>query len=51
VAWLTLGETFTWLKIIGAAVTMGGIAWAQFGGGKPAVQGSRPARRGVVRFT
>jgi len=35
VAWLSLGETFTWLKITGAAVTMGGIAWAQFGGGKP----------------
>ena len=35
VAWLTLGETFTWLKIAGAAITMGGIAWAQFGGGKP----------------
>jgi drug/metabolite transporter (DMT)-like permease len=34
-AWLTLGETFTWLKIAGAAVTMGGVAWAQFGGGRP----------------
>jgi drug/metabolite transporter (DMT)-like permease len=34
-AWLTLGETFTWAKIIGAAVTMAGVAWAQFGGGKP----------------
>jgi drug/metabolite transporter (DMT)-like permease len=34
-AWLTLGETFTWLKILGAAITMGGVAWAQFGGGKP----------------
>lgn len=34
-AWLTLGETFTWLKIAGAAVTMAGVAWAQFGGGKP----------------
>jgi drug/metabolite transporter (DMT)-like permease len=31
-AWLTLGETFTWLKILGAAVTMAGVAWAQFGG-------------------
>jgi len=30
-AWLTLGETFTWLKIAGAAVTMAGVAWAQFG--------------------
>jgi drug/metabolite transporter (DMT)-like permease len=34
-AWLTLGETFTWLKIAGAAVTMAGVAWAQFGGGGP----------------
>ena len=34
-AWLTLGETFTWLKIVGAAVTMTGVAWAQFGGGGP----------------
>ena len=34
-AWLTLGETFTWLKILGAAITMGGVAWAQFGGGPP----------------
>ncbi len=34
-AWLTLGETFTWLKIAGAAITMGGVAWAQFGGGRP----------------
>jgi drug/metabolite transporter (DMT)-like permease len=31
VAWLTLGEQFTWLKIAGAAVTMAGVAWAQFG--------------------
>ena len=35
VAWLTLGEHFTWLKILGAAVTMAGVAWAQFGGGRP----------------
>ena len=35
VAWLTLGEVFTWLKIVGAVVTMAGVAWAQFGGGKP----------------
>ena len=34
-AWLTLGETFTWAKILGAAVTMAGVAWAQFGGGHP----------------
>jgi drug/metabolite transporter (DMT)-like permease len=31
VAWLTLGETFTWLKIGAAAVVMAGVAWAQFG--------------------
>ena len=35
VAWLTLGETFTWLKIAGAVAAMAGIAWAQFGGGHP----------------
>jgi len=35
VAWLTLGESFSPLKIAGAAVTMAGIAWAQFGGGRP----------------
>jgi len=35
VAWLTLGEVFTPLKVAGAAVTMTGIAWAQFGGGHP----------------
>ena len=32
VAWWTLGETFTWLKIAGAVTAMAGIAWAQFGG-------------------
>jgi len=36
VAWMTLGETFTWLKIAGAAIAMGGIAWAQFGVRTPA---------------
>src|SRR5207248_9028821 len=35
VAWLTLGEQLTWLKIVGAGVTMAGIAWAQFGSGHP----------------
>lgn len=35
VAWLTLGEHFTWLKIAGAAITMAGVAWAQFGSGRP----------------
>lgn len=29
VAWLTLGETFTGLKIVGAVVALAGIAWAQ----------------------
>lgn len=33
VSWITLGETFTWLKIAGALVTMAGVAWAQFAGG------------------
>jgi drug/metabolite transporter (DMT)-like permease len=31
VAWLTLGETFTWLKVAGALAAMAGIAWAQLG--------------------
>jgi drug/metabolite transporter (DMT)-like permease len=31
VAWLTLGEQFTWLKIAGAGVTLAGVAWAQLG--------------------
>ena len=31
-AWLTLGESFTLLKLAGAAITMAGVAWAQFGG-------------------
>ncbi len=35
VAWLSLGETFTALKLAGAATTMAGVAWAQFGGGRP----------------
>lgn len=42
VAWLTLGEVFTWLKIIGAAVTMGGVAWAQFSGGPPRKEAGEP---------
>ena len=41
-AWLTLGETFTWLKIGGAAVTMAGVAWAQFGGGPPPKEAGQP---------
>jgi len=31
VAWLMLGEQFTALKLGGAALTMAGVAWAQFG--------------------
>lgn len=34
-AWLTLGESFTLLKIAGAAITMAGVAYAQFGSGRP----------------
>ena len=34
VAWLTLGEEFSLLKIAGAAVTLAGVAWAQFGSAK-----------------
>jgi drug/metabolite transporter (DMT)-like permease len=34
-AWLTVGESFTWLKIAGAVITMAGIAWAQFGTRSP----------------
>lgn len=35
VAWLSLGEKFTAMKLAGAAVTMAGVAWAQFGGHHP----------------
>ena len=42
VAWLTLGETFTGLKISGAAVTMAGVAYAQFGGGAPPREAAQP---------
>lgn len=41
-AWLTLGETFTWLKILGAAITMAGVAYAQFGGGPPPKEAGQP---------
>ncbi len=34
VAWWMLGEQFTALKLGGAALTMAGVAWAQFGGRK-----------------
>jgi drug/metabolite transporter (DMT)-like permease len=42
VAWLTLGEAFTWLKILGAAITMAGVAWAQFAAGAPAKATAQP---------
>ena len=42
VAWLTLGEGFTWMKIAGAAVTMAGVAWAQFGAGAPPREAAQP---------
>jgi drug/metabolite transporter (DMT)-like permease len=32
VAWLTLGEHFTWLKLGAATIAIAGVAWAQFGG-------------------
>jgi drug/metabolite transporter (DMT)-like permease len=35
VAWLTLGEAFSGLKIAGAVLTMAGVAYAQFGAGPP----------------
>lgn len=35
VAWLTVGETFTWLKLAGAALALTGIAWAQLGTKSP----------------
>jgi drug/metabolite transporter (DMT)-like permease len=31
VAWLVLGESYTWTKLAGAAVTLAGVALAQFG--------------------
>jgi drug/metabolite transporter (DMT)-like permease len=31
VAWLVMGESYTWIKIGGAAVTLAGVALAQFG--------------------
>jgi len=42
VAWLTLGEAFTWLKIVGAAITMAGVAYAQFGAGPPRKEAGQP---------
>jgi len=31
VAWLAMGESYTWVKLAGAAVTLAGVALAQFG--------------------
>ena len=42
VAWLTLGEAFTWLKIGGALLTMAGVAYAQFGAGPPRKEAAQP---------
>jgi drug/metabolite transporter (DMT)-like permease len=42
VAWLTLGEAFTWLKIAGALLTMAGVAYAQFGAGPPPKEAGHP---------
>lgn len=36
VAWITLGEQFTWLKTGAAIVVMAGVAWAQYGARAPA---------------
>jgi drug/metabolite transporter (DMT)-like permease len=41
-AWLTLGETFTLLKLSGAAITMAGVAYAQFAGGPPPKEAGQP---------
>lgn len=42
VAWLTLGEAFTWLKIGGAVLTMAGVAYAQFAAGPPPREAAQP---------
>ena len=42
VAWLTLGEQFTALKLTGAAVTLAGVAWAQFSAGPPPKAAAQP---------
>jgi len=31
VAWVAMGEGYTWIKIAGAAVALSGVALAQFG--------------------
>jgi drug/metabolite transporter (DMT)-like permease len=42
VAWWMLGEQFTALKLAGAALTMAGVAWAQFGGRKAGAASGPP---------
>jgi drug/metabolite transporter (DMT)-like permease len=42
VAWLTLGEKFTALKLAGAAVTLAGVAWAQYSAGPPPKAAAQP---------
>jgi len=42
VAWLMLDEQFTALKLGGAALTMAGVAWAQFGGRRSDAAASQP---------
>jgi drug/metabolite transporter (DMT)-like permease len=42
VAWLTLDEKFTGLKLAGAAVTLAGVAWAQFSAGPPPKAAAQP---------
>jgi len=41
-AWLTLGEKFTALKLAGAAVTLAGVAWAQYSAGPPPKAAAQP---------
>ncbi|HUN69803.1 MAG TPA: DMT family transporter [Burkholderiales bacterium] len=42
VAWLMLGEQFSALKLAGAALTMAGVAWAQYAGRTRANRGQSP---------
>ena len=41
-AWLTLGETFTGLKIAGAVLALAGVAWAQYSAGPPPKAAAQP---------
>jgi drug/metabolite transporter (DMT)-like permease len=41
VAWWAMGETFTGTKIAGAALTLAGVAWAQYS--SPATAPARAA--------